>query len=84
MDKLLIQGGKSVISNDGATVLDKLDIVHPTGKILVDIAKSQDAEVGDGTTSVTVIAASLLNEALKLIEEGMHSQILIKGFRLAE
>ena len=73
MDKLLIQGGRSVISNDGATVLDKLDIVHPTGKILVDIAKSQDAEVGDGTTSVTVIAASLLNEALKLIEEGMHS-----------
>ena len=62
-----------MISNDGATVLDKLDIVHPTGKILVDIAKSQDAEVGDGTTSVTVIAASLLNEALKLIEEGMHS-----------
>ena len=73
MDKLLIQGGKSIISNDGATVLERLDIVHPTGKILVDIAKSQDAEVGDGTTSVTVIAASLLNEALKLIEEGMHS-----------
>ena len=85
MDKLIIhQGGRSVISNDGATVLDKLDIVHPAGKILVDIAKSQDAEVGDGTTSVTVIAASLLNEAARLIEEGMHSQILIKGFRLAE
>ena len=69
MDKLIIQhNGKAVISNDGATVLQNLDIVHPAAKILVDISQSQDAEVGDGTTSVTVLAAQLLNEALKLIE----------------
>lgn len=58
MDKLIIQhNGKAVISNDGATVLQNLDIVHPAAKILVDISQSQDAEVGDGTTSVTVLAA---------------------------
>ena len=69
MDKLIIQhNGKAIISNDGATVLQNLDIVHPAAKILVDISQSQDAEVGDGTTSVTVLAAQLLNEALKLIE----------------
>ena len=58
MDKLIIQhNGKAIISNDGATVLQNLDIVHPAAKILVDISQSQDAEVGDGTTSVTVLAA---------------------------
>ena len=59
--------GKVTISNDGATLLRLLDIVHPAGKALVDISRSQDAEVGDGTTSVALLAAELLNEVKNLI-----------------
>eukprot|EP01122_Echinamoeba_exundans_P003268 TRINITY_DN13394_c0_g1_i1.p1 TRINITY_DN13394_c0_g1~~TRINITY_DN13394_c0_g1_i1.p1 ORF type:complete len:560 (+),score=197.48 TRINITY_DN13394_c0_g1_i1:122-1801(+) len=83
MDKLIYTGNSTTVSNDGATVLKGLDIVHPAAKTLVDIARSQDSEVGDGTTSVVVIAGELLKEAKNLIEEGIHPQILIKGFRLA-
>lgn len=71
MDKM-IQGNKTTISNDGATILQLLDIVHPAAKVLVDIAKAQDDEVGDGTTSVTLLAAELLKEAKPFVEEGMH------------
>lgn len=60
-----------------------LDIVHPAAKTLVDIARSQDNEVGDGTTSVVLTAGELLKQAKTLIEEGMHSQIIIKGYREA-
>uniref|UniRef100_A0A8C0SPX5 TCP-1-eta n=1 Tax=Canis lupus familiaris TaxID=9615 RepID=A0A8C0SPX5_CANLF len=63
MDKLIVDGrGKATISNDGATILKLLDVVHPAAKTLVDIAKSQDAEVGDGTTSVTLLAAEFLKQ----------------------
>ncbi|KAM3137832.1 hypothetical protein pb186bvf_010075 [Paramecium bursaria] len=82
MDKM-IQGNKTTISNDGATILQLLDIVHPAAKVLVDIAKAQDDEVGDGTTSVTLLAAELLKEAKPFVEEGMHPQIIIQGFRQA-
>ncbi len=58
------------ISNDGATILKLMDIVHPAGKALVDISRAQDAEVGDGTTSVTLFAAELLKEIKQFIEEG--------------
>lgn len=71
------------ITNDGATIISLLDIVHPAAKTLVDIAKSQDAEVGDGTTSVVLFAGELLKESKHFIEEGMHSQIIIKGYREA-
>ena len=61
MDKLIVDNrGKATISNDGATILKLLEIVHPAARTLVDIAKSQDAEVGDGTTSVVVLASELL------------------------
>ena len=73
----MIQGNKTTISNDGATILQLLDIVHPAAKVLVDIAKAQDDEVGDGTTSVTLLAAELLKEAKPFVEEGMHPQIII-------
>ena len=64
MDKLIVEhkGGKPTVSNDGATILKLLDIVYPAAKTLVDIAQSQDAEVGDGTTSVVVLAAELLKQ----------------------
>eukprot|EP00761_Pharyngomonas_kirbyi_P003508 gb/GECH01003512.1/.p1 GENE.gb/GECH01003512.1/~~gb/GECH01003512.1/.p1 ORF type:complete len:554 (+),score=157.56 gb/GECH01003512.1/:1-1662(+) len=83
MDKLINDGNKATISNDGATIMNLLEIEHPAAKTLVDIAKSQDSEVGDGTTSVVVIAGELLKEARTYIEEGVHPQIVIRGFRQA-
>lgn len=84
MDKLIVDSKNEVtISNDGATVLKLLDIVHPAGKTLVDISRAQDAEVGDGTTSVTLFAAELLNQAKPFVEDGVSPQTIIKGFRKA-
>lgn len=83
MDKLIHDGRSVTISNDGATLIALLDIVHPAARTLVDIAQSQDNEVGDGTTSVVLTAGELLRQSKSLIEEGMHSQIIIKGFRSA-
>uniref|UniRef100_A0A8C9VJ17 T-complex protein 1 subunit eta n=1 Tax=Scleropages formosus TaxID=113540 RepID=A0A8C9VJ17_SCLFO len=84
MDKLMVDGrGKATISNDGATILKLLDVVHPAAKTLVDIAKSQDAEVGDGTTSVTLLAAEFLKQVKSYVEEGLHPQIIIRAFRKA-
>ncbi|XP_063988858.1 T-complex protein 1 subunit eta [Diachasmimorpha longicaudata] len=84
MDKLIVdQNGKSTISNDGATILKHLDIVHPAAKTLVDIAKSQDAEVGDGTTTVVLLATEFLKQMKPFVEEGVHPCIIIKAFREA-
>lgn len=84
MDKLIVDAnGKAIISNDGATIVALLNIVHPAARALVDIAKSQDAEVGDGTTSVILLAVELLRTIKPLVEEGVHPQVLIKGFRKA-
>lgn len=83
MDKMITQGNQTTITNDGATILNLLDIIHPAAKTLVDIAKSQDNEVGDGTTTVTLLAGELLKESKKFVEEGMHSQIIIKGLKMA-
>lgn len=84
MDKVIIQGeDRMTISNDGATILKLLDIVHPASALLVDIAKSQDAEIGDGTTTVTLLAAEFLKVARPFIEEGVHVQVIIRHFRRA-
>ncbi|KAK0052028.1 T-complex protein 1 subunit eta [Biomphalaria pfeifferi] len=84
MDKLIIdEKGSVVISNDGATILKTLDIVHPAAKTLVDIAKSQDSEVGDGTTSVTLLAGEFLKQFKPFIEEGVHPQIIVRAIRKA-
>ncbi|XP_059471733.1 T-complex protein 1 subunit eta [Neocloeon triangulifer] len=84
MDKLIVtQNGKATISNDGATIMKLLDIVHPAAKTLVDIAKSQDAEVGDGTTSVVLIAGEILKQLKPFVDEGVHSRIIIKSLRRA-
>lgn len=83
MDKLIQNTKDTTITNDGATILALLDIVHPAAKTLVDIAKSQDNEVGDGTTTVTLLAGELLKESKVFIEEGMHPQIIVKGLREA-
>jgi T-complex protein 1 subunit eta len=83
MDKLIYNanGSQSTVSNDGATVMKMLDIVHPAARTLVDIAKSQDNEVGDGTTSVVLLAASLMREAKRFLDDGVHAQTIVKGFR---
>ncbi|XP_067138728.1 T-complex protein 1 subunit eta [Centruroides vittatus] len=84
MDKLIVDNnGKAVISNDGATIMKQLDIVHPAAKTLVDIAKSQDAEVGDGTTTVVLLASEFLKQCKSFVDEGVHPQIIIKSFRQA-
>ncbi|OLL24638.1 putative T-complex protein 1 subunit eta [Neolecta irregularis DAH-3] len=83
-DKLMVDSkGEVTISNDGATIMKLLDIVHPAAKSLVDIARAQDAEVGDGTTSVVVLAGELLSEVKGFIEEGVSPNIIIKGYRKA-
>lgn len=75
--------GNVTISNDGATIMKTLDIVHPAAKTLVDISLSQDAEVGDGTTTVVLLAAEFLRECKTFVEEGVHPQAIIRAFRQA-
>ena len=83
MDKLVNNGNGAQISNDGATVMNLLQITHPAAKCLVDIARAQDNEVGDGTTSVVVLAGELLKEAKQCVEDGVAPQIIIKSYRRA-
>ena len=82
MDKLMVDGRmKTTISNDGATIMNLLEVVHPAGRTLVDIAKSQDAEVGDGTTSVVLLASEIMRNCKQFIEEGVHPQVIMKSVR---
>jgi T-complex protein 1 subunit eta len=69
------------ISNDGATILQLLDIVHPAAKTLVDIAKSQDAEIGDGTTSVTLLACEFMTAMKRFVEDTVHPQLIVRALR---
>ncbi|KAJ0012689.1 hypothetical protein NQD34_017023 [Periophthalmus magnuspinnatus] len=86
MDKILLGGGKAgtvTVTNDGATILKAIGVDNPAAKVLVDMSKVQDDEVGDGTTSVTVLAAELLREAELLIAKKIHPQTIISGWRKA-
>ena len=86
MDKLLQLSSdpdRSMVTNDGATILKAIPLDNPAAKVLVNIAKVQDDEVGDGTTSVTVLGAELLREAEKLVDKKIHPQTIIEGFRIA-
>uniref|UniRef100_A0A8C5VJG8 T-complex protein 1 subunit eta n=1 Tax=Microcebus murinus TaxID=30608 RepID=A0A8C5VJG8_MICMU len=84
MDKLIVDGrGRATISNDGATIPKLLDVVHPAAKTLVDIAKSQDAGVGDDTSSMTLLDAEFLKQVRPYVEEGLRPQIIIRAFRTA-
>lgn len=82
-DKLISTGGQTTISNDGATIIQNLDIEHPAAKVLVDVARSQDSEVGDGTTSVCVLSGELLKEAKQFVDDGVHPQNIIRAYRKA-
>ncbi|MBA7514133.1 60 kDa chaperonin [subsurface metagenome] len=84
MDKMLVDSmGDVVITNDGATILKEMDIEHPAAKMMVEIAKTQDDEVGDGTTSAVVIAGELLKRAEDLLEQEVHPTLIVTGYRLA-
>eukprot|EP00638_Chattonella_subsalsa_P007728 CAMPEP_0117763492 /NCGR_PEP_ID=MMETSP0947-20121206/18690_1 /TAXON_ID=44440 /ORGANISM="Chattonella subsalsa, Strain CCMP2191" /LENGTH=622 /DNA_ID=CAMNT_0005585249 /DNA_START=33 /DNA_END=1902 /DNA_ORIENTATION=+ len=83
MDKLVYDGKKMTISNDGATILKLLEIEHPAARTLVDISMSQDAEVGDGTTSVVLLTAEILKNVKSYVEENLHPQIIIRALRRA-
>jgi thermosome len=84
MDKMIVDElGDITISNDGATILDEMSIEHPAGKMMVEVAKAQDSEVGDGTTTAVVIAGELLDKARNLLEDEIHPSIIIKGYRMA-
>ena len=85
MNKILqsVSSGDINVTNDGATILKAIQLDNPAAKILVNISKVQDDEVGDGTTSVTVLAAELLREAEKLIGIKIHPQTIVEGYRIA-
>ena len=84
MDKMLVDSlGDVTITNDGATILKEIDVQHPAAKMLVEISKTTDNEVGDGTTSVVVLAGSLLEHAETLINQAVHPTIIVDGYRKA-
>ncbi|TQS80764.1 MAG: thermosome subunit [Methanomethylophilus alvi] len=84
MDKMLVDSvGDVVITNDGVTILKEMDVQHPAAKMLVEVAKTQDQEVGDGTTTSVIIAGELLKKALDLIDSNVHPTIITAGYRMA-
>jgi len=84
MDKMLVSGmGDAVITSDGATIMKEFDIQHPAAKMLVEVAKSQDNEVGDGTTTAVVLAGELLSKAEQLIDQDVHPTVIIDGYKRA-
>jgi thermosome len=84
MDKMLVDGfGDVTISNDGATILDEMDVQNPAAKMLVEVAKTQDDEVGDGTTTAVVLAGELLSKAQVLMDKDVHPTVIIDGYQIA-
>jgi len=84
MDKMLVSGiGDVVITNDGATIMKELDVQHPAAKMLVEVAKTQDNEVGDGTTTAVVLAGQLLSKAEKLLDLDVHPTVIVDGYKKA-
>jgi len=84
MDKMLVDSsGDVIITSDGRTILDKMDINHPAAKMMVEVAKTQDAEVGDGTTSSVIVAGELLGKAEDLINKGLHPILIVEGYNKA-
>ena len=85
MDKMLVDSiGDVVITNDGATILEEMQIEHPAAKMMVEVAKTQDKEVGDGTTTAVVLAGELLKKAGDLLEQEIHPTVITKGYLLAK
>jgi thermosome len=84
MDKMLVDDmGDIVITNDGATIVEEMNVEHPAAKMVVEVAKTQDEEVGDGTTTAVVLTGELLSNAEKLLDQGIHPSIIVRGYRMA-
>ncbi|MDH5441880.1 MAG: thermosome subunit, partial [Candidatus Bathyarchaeota archaeon] len=84
MDKMLVDSlGDATITSDGRTILDEMDVEHPAAKMMVEVAKTQDDEVGDGTTTSVIVAGELLGKAEELIDKKVHPTIVIDGYRKA-
>src|ERR687885_1020634 len=84
LDKMLVDSlGDVTITNDGATILKEIDVQHPAAKMMVEISKATDNEVGDGTTSVVVLAGALLSKAEELIAKDVHPTVIVDGYRMA-
>lgn len=84
LDKMLVDDiGDVTITNDGATILKQLEVTHPAARVLVELSQIQDREVGDGTTSVVLLAAELLKRGNELIKNGIHATNVMAGYRLA-
>ncbi len=84
MDKMLVDSlGDVTITNDGATILNEIDVQHPAAKMMIEIAKTQDLRVGDGTTTSVIIGGSLLKSAQELIDQSVHPTIILRGYRKA-
>jgi archaeal chaperonin len=84
MDKMIVDAlGDIIVTNDGVTILREMNVEHPAAKMIVEIAKSQEHEVGDGTTTAVVLAGALLDEAEELLTQNIHPTIIAKGYRIA-
>ena len=84
MDKLLVDSlGDVVITNDGATLLKEIDVEHPAAKMIIEVAKSQDEECGDGTTTAVMLTGELLKNAEELLDQNIHPTIITEGFKIA-
>ena len=85
MDKMLIDGsGDATITNDGATILREMDIENPVAKMIVEVAKAQDDEIGDGTTTAVIIAGRLLEKAEALLDQDVHPTVIVQGYKQAQ
>lgn len=84
MDKMLVDSiGDVTITNDGVTILKDMEVQHPAAKMIIEAAKTQDAEVGDGTTTVAILAGELLKKAEDLLDQGVHPTVIVEGYGLA-
>ena len=84
MDKMLVDSlGDVTVTNDGVTILSEMEIEHPTAKMIVEIAKTQEQEIGDGTTTAVILAGELLAKAEKLLDDKIHATVIAKGYKLA-
>lgn len=85
MDKMIVDSmGDITITNDGVTILEEMHVEHPAAKMIVEVARTQEAEVGDGTTTAVVIAGELLRRAEELLDQNVHPTVVVRGYRLAE
>ena len=84
MDKMIVDSlGDITITNDGAAILDEIDVQHPAAKMIVEVAKTQDDMVGDGTTTAVVLAGELLKMAEEMLEQNIHPTVIVEGYRKA-